>query len=276
MSVPGLDSLELRAGDDSLGVLPVVLRQGLLLLSGCGLDLPLQVLLVVMPVGAVSHFLPVYGGPTHPVLYSSQPFLLQRLQRLLAENAELAFFFGHLQNLGGLFLLRRLTDLPKIVELVWGKILQIEFGVPEVGHVLLGTLLAREMSEAEEAIACLDFLQHFIDESLEIDALVAEGREGVVLGEMGLGELCGTEGTSLRVGKLLVDEFELRKGGRLAFVLEEGLAVGLVLVGVYVLLVGLRGHELLGADLAVDFGVALALRRHLALELCVDKRVRRL
>lgn len=54
----------------------------------------------------------------------------------------------------------------------------------------------------------------------------------------------------------------------------EQLAVELMLLRIDVLLVGLGGHKLLGAHLAIDLCLALRFGGELSLELCMKKDLR--
>lgn len=79
------------------------------------------------------------------------------------------------------------------------------------------------------------------------------------LHEMLFGACMRAEGAYFMDG-LFVDEFELGKGGGLAFILrviEEGSSFAFMFLRIDVLLVGLGRHELLGADFTVDFAVTL-------------------
>lgn len=100
---------------------------------------------------------------------------------------------------------------------------------------------------------------------------------------MGLGQVDFRAGVSAEgagfLDRFLVDELEFRERGRFALILrviEEGLPVGFVFLGVDVLFVGLRGHKLFGAYLTVDFGVALTGGGKFSLELCVWSSLRKM
>ena len=155
--VMGCYFLELWFRFYASGVAPLFEGQLLLGLSWSLLYLSGQVLFVVLFVGTVAHFFSVYGYSCWPVFYSGLSLVFYFCQGFVLEQGKFLALLGAFSYLCFLFLLFfRLAYFPDIKGLEWFKLLQIEFGMSAVAHMLLHTILRLKFVLAVYAVSTFD------------------------------------------------------------------------------------------------------------------------
>ena len=167
---------------------------------------------VVLLVGTVAHFFSVDGYPCRPVFYSALSFLFNLRKGSVLEQGKFLTLLRNLANLCFLLLLFfRLTYLPYIKRFERFELLQIEFGMPAVTHMLFHTILRLEFVLAVYAVPTFDLLADILQQSIEVDAFLSERREAMCFFEVIFGASLGAERTQLSEF-FVIDELEFRHG----------------------------------------------------------------
>ena len=110
-----------------------------------------------------------------------------------------------------LLLFLRLTYLPDIKWFKSFKLLQIEFGMSAITHMLLHTILRLKFVLAVYAISTFDLLTDILQQSIKIYAFLSERREAVCFLEVIFGASLRTKRTQLSEF-FVIDELEFRHG----------------------------------------------------------------
>jgi len=76
-----------------------------------------------------------------------------------------------------------------------------------VKHVLFGTVWIAKFIEAVYTLSSLDYFLNISYESIKIDALIFERREGMIVHNMCLGKNVWAEGTNL-IDSLFINQFK--------------------------------------------------------------------